>query len=217
MVSPSGSVGEAVGCSCRSRVGGESEEVQLREGYSRIFRTHSGKWQGQAVFRQDRSHYGSWTAERTSKPVLEAPQFDRLFSIMTDVWRGCWCCSSVKTKFRNRSSHCILFQKAECPSEKLFYHRKRSAQFIVGGTAFHFDIYVTNGQGEICVYTDHNPLLFLDKTVSGRLCRWKLLLQQYPIKIQHIPGRQNVVADTLSRAPVEWCRVQCLGLWLTCA
>ena len=41
------------------------------------------------------------------------------------------------------------------------------------------------------------------KHKNQRLLRWSLLLQEYNIRIYHIRGRDNVMADALSRAPVE--------------
>ena len=65
----------------------------------------------------------------------------------------------------------------------------------------HFDVYLDSTQFKIKVYTDHNPLTFL-KTMKNKnqsLVRWSLALQEYNLEIQHIPGSENVVADTLSR------------------
>ena len=52
------------------------------------------------------------------------------------------------------------------------------------------------------VYTDHNPLVFLGKmrNKNQRLLQWSLQLQEYNITIAHIRGRDNVIADALSRA-----------------
>ena len=54
------------------------------------------------------------------------------------------------------------------------------------------------------VHTDHNPLVFLDKmkNKNQKLMRWSLMLQSYRLKIDHINGAKNKVADALSRAPV---------------
>ena len=55
---------------------------------------------------------------------------------------------------------------------------------------------------EILVRTDHNPLQFLTTSMahSPRLIRWSLALSKCNIKIQHIEGKANVVADYLSRS-----------------
>ena len=55
---------------------------------------------------------------------------------------------------------------------------------------------------ETVVYTDHNPLTFINKMKNKnlRLLRWSLALQKYyNLKIRHIANEDNVVADTLSR------------------
>ena len=52
----------------------------------------------------------------------------------------------------------------------------------------HFDVYLATTKYPIVVYTDHNPLVFINKMKSQnqRLLRWGLLLQKYDIVIHHI-------------------------------
>ena len=60
----------------------------------------------------------------------------------------------------------------------------------------HFEIYVKSATHQVIVYTDHNPLVFINrmKQTNQRVLRWSLLLQEYPITIKHIPGSSNIMA-----------------------
>ncbi|CAF0997136.1 unnamed protein product [Brachionus calyciflorus] len=55
------------------------------------------------------------------------------------------------------------------------------------------------------VYTDHQPLTWiLHKTnTHPRLERWLIRLSQYNFEIMYKPGKDNIVADMLSRLPDE--------------
>ena len=55
------------------------------------------------------------------------------------------------------------------------------------------------------VRTDHSALLDLHMQPghSPRRLRWLEQLQAFDLHIEHVPGDQNVVADTLSRPPLS--------------
>ena len=59
--------------------------------------------------------------------------------------------------------------------------------------------------GKIIIRIDHKALTFLKtcKLLSGRLTRWTIAIQHYDIFIEHFPGKNNLVADTLSRLPKQ--------------
>jgi transposase InsO family protein len=52
------------------------------------------------------------------------------------------------------------------------------------------------------IWTDHKPLVFLFSTtkVSPKVLRWRMQLQEFTFTIRHCAGKDNVVADHLSRA-----------------
>ena len=85
-------------------------------------------------------------------------------------------------------------QKNYCTSEKELLALMLALQ--------HFEVYVSAGECPLTVHTDHNPLTFLhhSKNKNQRLLQWSISLQQYNLDINHIKGRKNVIADTLSRA-----------------
>ena len=53
----------------------------------------------------------------------------------------------------------------------------------------------------ILVYSDHDPLQYITKSapVSAKLMRWSIALQQFELRVLHVAGRNNPVADMLSR------------------
>ena len=57
--------------------------------------------------------------------------------------------------------------------------------------------------------TDHKPLVksfgpheSLGKTSASRLQRWAVILAEYDYTIEHLAGKDNVIADCLSRLPL---------------
>lgn len=52
------------------------------------------------------------------------------------------------------------------------------------------------------IHTDHQALKFLSTCMhnNGRIARWFASLQEFDLKIEHIAGRENTIADALSRA-----------------
>ncbi len=49
------------------------------------------------------------------------------------------------------------------------------------------------------VHTDHKNLLYILKTETPKVVRWRLRLQEYNFSLIHIPGIKNIIADTQSR------------------
>ena len=66
----------------------------------------------------------------------------------------------------------------------------------------HFEVYVSSVVGEVVVYSNHSPLTFLLKfhSSNARVFRWSLVLQAYGLVVRHIAGKDNMIADALSRS-----------------
>ena len=56
---------------------------------------------------------------------------------------------------------------------------------------------------EIIIHTDHMNILY-GKLSNDRITRWRLLLEEYSPQFVHVKGKDNVVADALSRMDAQF-------------
>ena len=47
--------------------------------------------------------------------------------------------------------------------------------------------------------TDHKNLTCLNTEIKQKVQRWKFIVQEYDFDVEHIAGKDNIVADGLSR------------------
>lgn len=137
----------------------------------------------------------------TNPPVLKFPDLERPFTLVTDA-SSVGVGSCLMQKFDGKL-HPIAFYsrkfKTRGSNEHLMSVVDKEA-FSVVSALLHFKVLIMGTQVE--VLTDHKPLvdLFNKPDLSPKRARWCLTIRDFDAKIKYIEGRQNVVADALSRS-----------------
>lgn len=136
-----------------------------------------------------------------SAPVLKSADFKRPFRIQVDACDIGAGAVLLQEDFHTRALHPICYYSCKFLSHQRNYStiEKECLALLLALRKFNFFIY--DSPHEVEVQTDHNPIKFIHKMQNSnqRLMRWALELQDYNIKISHIRGKDNIIADTLSR------------------
>ncbi|KAH9089366.1 hypothetical protein LEN26_019229, partial [Aphanomyces euteiches] len=138
-----------------------------------------------------------------SAPILALPRFDRPFSVVCDASiRGIGCClMQVDDDGRNRP---VSFQSRQLRVAERNYPVHDLELLAIKYALVNFRIYLL-GSKPFVVYTDHASLRYAVKTphISERMARWFSFFAEYNMTVEYKPGRENVLADALSRRPAN--------------
>jgi hypothetical protein len=136
-----------------------------------------------------------------SSPVLSTPDFDKQFNLTVDA--SDVGCGAVLTQIgEDKIEHPIGYFSKKFNIHQKNYSTVEKECLGLWLAMQHFEVYLSPTKYPILVYTDHNPLTFLHrmKNKNQRILRWCLTLQEFDMIVKHIKGKDNVIADTLSRA-----------------
>ena len=138
-----------------------------------------------------------------SKPVLVAPDFARPFCLAVDASEVGVGGVLLQAGDDNLERPVAYFSKKLNPHQKKYSTIEKEALALVLAV-HHFEVYISGVAGDVVVYSDHNPLSFLARfqQSNARVFRWSLSLQPYSLSIRHVSGKDNVIADALSRGPI---------------
>ena len=128
------------------------------------------------------------------------PNFDLPFKLSVDA-SNFGVGAVLSQDDENGVEHPVSFYSKKLNQHERAYSTIEKEALALITSLQHFEIYLKNGRFPVNVKTDHNPLVFINKMKNNnqRLLRWSFFLQEYDLVITHIKGKDNVVADCLSR------------------
>lgn len=133
----------------------------------------------------------------TSSDILQYPEFDKPFVLTTDASN--YAVGAVLSQGKIGSDKPIAFASRTLNKSEENYSAIEKELLAIVWACKYFRPYLYGRK--FTLYTDHKPLthgLNL-KDTNSRLIHWRLYLEEFDFEIQYRPGRQNVVADGLSR------------------
>ena len=134
----------------------------------------------------------------TQSPILAFPKFDKEFLLVTDA--SSLGIGSVLMQYDNlnRLHPLAYFSRKLTAAESNYSVTDREALSVVASLR-HFR-HILLGH-KITVFTDHSAVceIFKQPQQSGRRARWYLTTADFEVSFKYLPGRQNQVADALSR------------------
>ena len=135
-----------------------------------------------------------------SAPVLAAPDFRSPFKLAVDASDVAAGAVLLQEDDEGVEHPVCYFSKKFNKSQRNYSTIEKECLALVLALQ-QFEVYVSSSGLPIVVYSDHNPLVFIHKmkNKNQRLLRWSLMLQEYVLEIRHIKGKDNVIADCLSR------------------
>jgi hypothetical protein len=130
-------------------------------------------------------------------PSLKAPDFNHPFEIYTDASEiGI---SGVLVQTHDEVPYPVGYYSRKLLDRESRYSTVEKELLAIMAALDHFHVYV--GFGPLTVHSDHRPLVWLRQctTANQRVLRWALALSEYDLRVEHIKGSENVLADMLSR------------------
>eukprot|EP00253_Pinus_taeda_P033154 PITA_33154 len=135
----------------------------------------------------------------STAPVLQGQNWEFPFQISSDA--SDTAIGAVLGKEEDKKPYAIYYiSKNLFPAELNYTVTER--EFLAMIHAINkFRHYITGYP--VILFTDHSDLRYLaNKPITnGRITRWLILLQEFDITIKDQPGKENPVADFLSRMP----------------
>lgn len=136
-----------------------------------------------------------------SKPILKYPNFEKHFKVIVDA--SDFACGAVLTQEYDGVDMPITY------ISRTFKKGERNKPAIEKELlAVHFAVtqlrpYIYGRH--FTVKSDHKPLAYLYnlKNPSSKLSRLRLELEEYKFDIEYIKGKDNVIADALSRISID--------------
>lgn len=130
-------------------------------------------------------------------PILSYPDFSQSFCITTDASNV-----AVAGVLSQNNKPISFYSRTLNSSERMYSTIERELLAIVESTK-HFRPYIYGRP--FIVECDQKPLvwLFSLKDPNSRLVKWRLRLEEFDFEIRYKKGKENVVADALSRIEIN--------------
>ena len=138
----------------------------------------------------------------TSEPVLRQPQLDKPFEVEVDA-SGFTLGGVLLQRQEDGKKHPIGYYSATLNEAQRNYDIYELELLAIAECLKHWRPYLAGSPHKIIVHTDHANLTYWrqPQKISRRIARQVLELEEYNIKLQHVPGKNNGHADALSRRP----------------
>jgi hypothetical protein len=111
-----------------------------------------------------------------------------------------WGQSSCRIK-----AYIHLFAKAQYSSKAVYTERERELFSAIETYKEYKNILLCY---PIIVFTDHKNNIFIGLKASDRVLPWLLLLEEYGVTFEHLPGKKNIVADAFLCLDIDSLKIQ---------
>lgn len=137
----------------------------------------------------------------TNEPLLQFPDFTKPFILTTDASK--YAIGAVLSQGAIGSDKPIAYASRTLNAAEINYSTiEKELLAIVNFTKFFRAILFGH---KFTIVTDHKPLQWVNnlKEPNSRLMRWRLKLMEYDYDIMYKKGKENKVADALSRIEIQ--------------
>lgn len=127
-------------------------------------------------------------------PILQYPDFSKEFILQTDA-SG----TAIGAVLCNNNMRAVAYASRPLNKAELNYPTIQKELLAIVWSVKYFRPYLFGRT--FTIMTDHKPLIYLFglKDPSSRLLKFRLALEEYDFKVVYVKGKENVIADALSR------------------
>lgn len=135
----------------------------------------------------------------SNTPVLIIPDVKKPFVMHTDA--SDYAVGAVLQQDGGRGLQPVGYMSKKLNAAQCNYAAYEKEMFAILCTLEEWKHYLYESPHKTLILTDHHPLqhLLSQKKISPKAARWVEAMQQFNISIEYRPGKQNQVADSLSR------------------
>ena len=137
-----------------------------------------------------------------SKPILQLPDFSKLFAIATDASRDASGAILLQTDSNGDWYPCLYLSQTFSPAEQNYDIYDRELLAIIRALKS-WRHYLHGSPFPVQVFTNHKNLTYFREAqkLNRRQARWLLDLADFDLKIIHVPGKLLTGPDPLSCHP----------------